>query len=278
MRRVELELISRGKPARNGGVQALDELLFHVDKRQTRTTHEPLESAGHQKVEVQLLDVDGNLAGALIVVYQQQRAVRVSHLRQLPDILDVAAQEEDARRGDETGLFVQELGKAVNGKCHVVRASGEDHLVLPPDEPLIRQGGKIQIRQDDFLALFQIQTAGYLAESDGDIGSYGNFMGLRAENRRHLGAEGGDLPHPEAVPCLGSMLVPEFLKAGEPGHRATRQRPQGTAVEIDLALQYGELIPVAKQVDLRLRRLHLGSRRGQPLLLLLRHRHLYPLI
>src|SRR5215467_10682635 len=94
---LKLELIAMTEPACDGWLESGNQAFANVDKRKPRTAHQPLKGAGNQKVDIHSDNIDGYLAGSLVVVDQDMGTVLMSNVSQHAEILDIAAGEEDVR-------------------------------------------------------------------------------------------------------------------------------------------------------------------------------------
>ncbi len=154
-------------------------------------------------------------------------------------VLEIAGRVEEVGRHDQGGLVVNALGERRRRDRHPVRAGHKLDLEVRPAEPLVADGGEVQLADENLVpALRQGQPGGQGRQGHRDGGGDGRGPGRRLQH-----PEPCQQRKPVRIPGRGTFFVPILGVPGQGGPAALGQRAEGAGVEVDVAVQEGKLGP-----------------------------------
>ena len=166
---VEVELVSRRKPAGDAGLKLLYELVADVEVGEAGAPAEPFEGACRVEVGLAGPQVHRDLAGALIAVDEEERSRSVRYVGQRIQVLDVAGGVEHVAGRQESCAIVDGFGELLWIDPHSIVA-GEDHeLHVGLHGPLVGQGGEVELCADHAVPPAVVDALG----DDGECGGRG---------------------------------------------------------------------------------------------------------
>ncbi len=182
---VERERVAGGEPSRDRRFQGGQQVAPGVQEREPGPAAQPLQDAGGVQVAPQIVQVERDDAGAVVVVDERQRPTFASHRADGLRVDERAGPVEHPVHHHHPGPVVDRPVVLLERDREAVRRAEPLDLdaAAPLREPDVAVGGEVELGQHDLRTGRRVERRGDRRERDRDVRGECHLLGIAVRER-----------------------------------------------------------------------------------------------